>query len=443
MAVTPDEFASGSGTSGSVNITTLQDGAFIFGFPFAGGWPITVGANYTEIDPSDPLFDTTFQQRKGMYDLDAGVAGIKAVDFTQSSSIWQIGAVSFSHSTPTSLLTYTGFGGVEANSAADIAATLATDFDYTGAGGVEANSAATIVDATPTDFTYTGAGGVEADSEATVVFLVTDNPGIASFEPMTSTGAGEAGTAAVGRGYFEAMTAEGTGLVPFVGFGVGIFEVLTGIGYGPTVGEASFEPMTATGQATQGGVGVASFKPLEVIRVEGAASFMPLAAVGYGQAIVTDDYTTKVINLRTGAVTEFSNHEYNSFARIGTKYYGAGPTGLVRLDGTTDPSNTNINWHVKTGQMDGKDPGLKRLPEVMLGLRSNNKITVRIHPDDNTSHNYQLPVVQKTTIHQHRVQPGKGMRSRWYAVALLGSNNATLELDSMQVNMTKTTRRLG
>jgi hypothetical protein len=201
--------------------------------------------------------------------------------------------------------------------------------------------------------------------------------------------------------------------------------------------------MTAIGQATQGGIGIASFEPLKVVVELGIASFQPMVALGYGQEDLSGAFTIKVVNLRTGAVTEFTNHSYNSFARIGRDYYGAGPGGLVRLSGTTDPGNANIDWHLKTGQMDDKDPGLKRLPEVLLGLRSNNKITVDVYPDDNTSYSYKLPVVKKTTIHQHRVRPGKGMRSRWFAVGLRGWKNATLELDSMQVNMTETTRRLG
>lgn len=264
-----------------------------------------------------------------------------------------------------------------------------------------------------------------------------------TFEAMTASGEMVGGTSIVGRGYFEPLTATGEIPAVYVGTGDAVFEALTGVGYGPTFGEATFEAMTAVGQATQGGAGLASFQPLRVDYVEGLAAFQPLMASGFSHAIVSDVYTAKVINLRTGAVTEFTNHNYNSFARIGTKYYAAGPAGFVRLEGVTDPGSANIDWHVKTGQMDDKDPGLKRLPEVLLGLRASGKITVRIHPDDNTSHNYQLPVVQTNTIHQHRVKPGKGMRGRWFAVALLGNNNSTLELDSMQVNMTKTTRRLG
>jgi hypothetical protein len=93
--------------------------------------------------------------------------------------------------------------------------------------------------------------------------------------------------------------------------------------------------------------------------------------------------------------------------------------------------------------MDDKSVELKRLPEILFGLRSNGKIVVTVYPNDTDSYDYNLPVVQKNTIHQHRVKPGKGMRGRWFAVGMRAKQNATLELASMQVNMTKTTRRLG
>jgi len=422
MALTPDVGivtydsnevdASGTSTSATVSLTTPRDNSFIWAIAEAQGSPITPGGAYTGLDGTDATYPA-------LYDLDGSTAGARAVDFTQSSADWAIGAISFSH-------------GV--------------DFSATGSGAGEGTGAATVTSTVGlTGFAQTGSGAGEGTgtADSPPVTLIQGGPGAASFGPMVALGTGEHSPTAHGRGYFEAMTAEGTADVPFVGEGAAEFEPMFGAGYGPNSGAGLFEALTASGVAVAAGVGAASFEPLVVEANAGYASFMPLVAAGLGQEEESEVYDIKVVNLRTGAVTEFTNHRYNSFARIGTEYYAAGPAGLVRLSGTIDPNTTNIDWQIKTGQMDDKNPDLKRLPEVLLGLRSNERVVVTIHPNDVTSYDYNLPVVKKTTIHQHRVTPGKGMRSRYYAVGLRGKNNATLELDSMQVNFTKTTRRLG
>lgn len=202
------------------------------------------------------------------------------------------------------------------------------------------------------------------------------------------------------------------------------------------------EARTARGQARGAVTGAAVREAYRVKSVTGFPRFEARRSFGTASSVAAETYLTAVMNAKNAAITEYSAHEFNSYAKIGSEYYAAGPDGVFLLDGSTDDGN-NIDWRVLTGQMDGKDPGLKRLPEVLLGLRNTGQVRVSIHPDDNTEYAYMLPAVKLDTLHQHRVVPGKGMRSRYYAVELEGVNNSKVEIDSMQVNMTPTTRRLG
>lgn len=158
---------------------------------------------------------------------------------------------------------------------------------------------------------------------------------------------------------------------------------------------------------------------------------------------VAATYHVAAMNARNKSVTEFANFPFNSFTKIGTSWYAAGAGGLYRLGDSTTDDGAQINWALRTGQHDDNEVRLKRIPEVVLGLRSAGNITVRVHADDNVYYDYALPKVKPTTIHQHRVTPGKGMRSRWYSVELRAKQGADLELASLQMNMTDTTRRLG
>lgn len=267
--------------------------------------------------------------------------------------------------------------------------------------------------------------------------------GQVSFPPLSALSDGD-GTrdGAQGATVFAALTATGTTVPVITAVGAVVFSPLEGFGTTPRSGAVVFQEMVASGIGRGAAVGAVVFQPLGVRWVSGLVFFGPLQASGLATEGLGDVFDAKVMNTGLAAVTEFSNFKFNSFARIGDAYYGAGPAGLVRLEGVDD-AGANINWVARTGQHDDKNIGLKRLPEVLLGLRSNGNIVVRVYKDDNEFHDYALPKVKTNTLHQHRVLPGKGMRAKHFSVELRGAQNADLELDSFQMNMSKTTRRLG
>lgn len=264
--------------------------------------------------------------------------------------------------------------------------------------------------------------------------------GDAAFEEWTSAGlAVEAGR---GNPSFEPWTSTGEAHDHLFGTGAASFESLSAVGGRRPRGEASFEPWTSTGLGRGRNAGAATLEALQTRSNAAFVSLQPLTGYGAGAVVLSSVYAVKVMNTRTSAVSEYTNYAFNSFAKIGGSWYGAGSDGLIRLDGTNDDGD-NINWIIRTGQHDDGNSGLKRLPELLLALRASGKVRVRVHSDDNTYHDYTFPAVQTGTIHQHRVVVGKGLRSRYFMVELQGMNGTDLELDSMIIELTKTTRRLG
>lgn len=197
-----------------------------------------------------------------------------------------------------------------------------------------------------------------------------------------------------------------------------------------------------TGQASGAVVGAGTLRSYKASQIIGTPRLRRYTVVANASAVLAEVYRTHVMNTSTNAVTEYTNFRFNSFARIGNDYYGCGPDGFIKLDGVTD-AGANIDWKVRTGQIDDGKVGLKRLPEVVLGLRASGPIRVRVYPDDNRFYDYMLPNVKTDTLRQHRVKPGKGMTGRYFAVELQGVANAGIEVDSLQLNMVPTTRRIG
>jgi hypothetical protein len=261
-------------------------------------------------------------------------------------------------------------------------------------------------------------------------------------EPLEAFGVGVQGGIGSGVGLLNALIATGSGTPSVIGSGIAQFKFLIAYGTGQSSGVGVFKSMTASGQAATIGSGAATLQVLgtknDVARVE----LQALSCYGFGDRVVTNtNIQTFVMNTRTSGVTKYAAFPYNSYAKIGDSYYGASSTGLYLLDGETD-AGADIDWSFRTGQLDNKDPGLKRLPEVVLGLRSIGSIRVNAYYGGQSMTN-TVPEVGAQSLHQHRVVLGKGARSRYFSVELEGIANSKIELDSLQVNMTKTTRRLG
>lgn len=148
---------------------------------------------------------------------------------------------------------------------------------------------------------------------------------------------------------------------------------------------------------------------------------------------------TWAMNTRNNAVTRYPSFPANSFARYNGTYIAAGPAGIYTLGGDLE---SDANWQVRTGQLDDKKAGLKRLTEVLLGVRYAGPVTVRVWKDEETYYDYALPNLKPDVLQQVRAKVGKGLRSRYFKIELLGTGGR-FELDSLQASMPETSRRVG
>jgi hypothetical protein len=164
-------------------------------------------------------------------------------------------------------------------------------------------------------------------------------------------------------------------------------------------------------------------------------------AYALGDAAVTSALRAWVMNTRSNDTTEYTNYPFNSYAKFNNAYLGAGPSGIFVLSGPDD-AGTATSWLVRTGQHDDKKPYLKRLVELLLGVRYDGTVRVRVLKDDSVGYDYVLPALRSVDLQQVRVKTGKGLRSRYFQIELSGSG-AHFELDSLQATMPVTTRRVG
>lgn len=172
-----------------------------------------------------------------------------------------------------------------------------------------------------------------------------------------------------------------------------------------------------------------------------AMQLRPVVGAFSGGPAVSSAVRTWAMNTRHNAVTEYTSFPFNSFARYNGVYLAAGPGGLYLLDGVDD-DGTAISWNIVTGQSDDKKSNMKRLVAVLMGLRFDGAVKVRVWKDDDESYEYTLPNFREGVLHQARVKTGRGLRSRYFKVGVSGTG-PTLELDSLQLEMPIVARRQG
>lgn len=142
------------------------------------------------------------------------------------------------------------------------------------------------------------------------------------------------------------------------------------------------------------------------------------------------DFTTWAINTRTGAVTEYQNYGYNSFAQNGHHYLGASSSGLYQLDGPLD-TTTAVVATIKSGSAQFSGSRYTAFDAIYLGCRVSdgaNDWLLKLVTGDGRCYVYQFqPLNQRTT----KIFVGKGLRARYFTWELITAGEQ-FDLDDIE-----------
>jgi len=167
-----------------------------------------------------------------------------------------------------------------------------------------------------------------------------------------------------------------------------------------------------------------------------------------GTAVITATYEAYAVNLKhtprgneqpTDEVTHYTNFPFTHVVRYKNSYYGANSTGLYLLEGTTDAA-TPIPFAVKTAMTDFKSPTKKTLASAYFGGRFGPASTITLTAGEDTPASYTYSTPRDQNAQNYRQTFGKGLKARYYQLAVAGSD--TLELDSIELDVHNLTRRI-
>ena len=176
--------------------------------------------------------------------------------------------------------------------------------------------------------------------------------------------------------------------------------------------------------------------------------FIPMLALDAQMtAVVAVSYEAYSVNLThvpgnplpVDEVTHYTNFPFTHIVRYQNGYFAASADGLYLLEGETD-NGKDISYALKTCMDDFKAPNQKTVASAYLAGRIGASITVTVHTGETDQTSYDYSTLRGPTATNHREKFGRGVKDRYFALGLSG--NGALELDSIELEINKLTRRI-
>jgi hypothetical protein len=164
--------------------------------------------------------------------------------------------------------------------------------------------------------------------------------------------------------------------------------------------------------------------------------------ISFSVALTLDGetYLAWVMNTETYGVTNYENFRFNSMCGFNGAYYATDGTKIYRLDGQTD-DGTAIDAEISLGASDFGSAFLKRMERAYLGLRADGQMVLKVITDEKAEDWYTLESVPSALGESH-VKIGKGLKARYWRLALRNKGGSDFTLDSLRLLPLKLSRRV-
>ena len=137
--------------------------------------------------------------------------------------------------------------------------------------------------------------------------------------------------------------------------------------------------------------------------------------------------------------TQYRNFGFNSFGRIGDRYYGASDDGLFELEGDTDVGEP-IRASFGIGKLDFGTATKKTVSEAYIGMSAAGNLFIKVVADG-AEYVYQTRNFSDQ-MQQQRVTFGKGLRTNYVEFEFYNEEGADFEIDTVEFRVADLTRRI-
>lgn len=170
-------------------------------------------------------------------------------------------------------------------------------------------------------------------------------------------------------------------------------------------------------------------------------------AIGFAMSLTFDngEFIAWVMNTESRGVTRYTQYPFNSFAKLGGRYYGAHAGGIARLGGRDDMGEP-IKAKLRLGMFDFGDRHLKSFSDVFIGMAASGQMLLKaIFVDDRSGEKsmavYKIQPRPAGASRETRAKLGKGMKAVDWDFVLENVDGADFDLQSIQFYPTQLSRR--
>lgn len=159
-------------------------------------------------------------------------------------------------------------------------------------------------------------------------------------------------------------------------------------------------------------------------------------------ALIAAAYRTWVLNARKGALTEYDNFNFNSYALFNGQVLACGPGGVVTLGVQGLDDTTPIVASLRTGLDDFGVSVHKRVPRIYHDGAQAGDVQFKAITVEGGTRTYLLPWNNISGHTQRRVPVGKGPRSRFWQFGVDNVAGSDFSTSSLMVYPQKLRRRV-
>lgn len=141
------------------------------------------------------------------------------------------------------------------------------------------------------------------------------------------------------------------------------------------------------------------------------------------------------INLSNMAATQYCGYDFNSFCKIGDKYFGASDSGIYELVGDND-AGTNIDSFFELVVSDFGISNVKRIRTLYIGYEANGDLTVTLKDNEDNARSYTLSYLDYDRQNGGKVSVGRDGLGRYWQVRIDNVSGCYFAVDSIEVLLT-------
>jgi hypothetical protein len=142
-----------------------------------------------------------------------------------------------------------------------------------------------------------------------------------------------------------------------------------------------------------------------------------------------------IVNLKTNGISRYIWPEFNSFAFVNGKYYGALEDGIYEIGGDTD-AGADIDMFATDGKRQLGSIQKKRVFAVYLDAETDGQVKLQVYADGQVyTYDFEVPP-RNISGGQHetlRASPGRGLRARNWIFEIQNVDGSDLDMSEMHI----------